>query len=96
VQVIEARGLSLPSEHIMSLFGANLLTLATVTGDPSPVSARTGIEQGSMSPKWNQELVFPDVCVSHTLTLTVLNHRRLAADSPLGQVQTFQTGISTK
>ena len=67
-------------------FGANLFILATVTGDSSSVGARTEMQQGNLSPRWNQEVVFPDVALTHTLTLTVFAHRRLAADSAVGQV----------
>ncbi len=86
LQVLEARGLSLPHEQMPSLFGANLFALATVTGESSSISARTEMQQGTMSPKWNQELVFPDVTLTHSLTVTVFAHRRLTADSAVGQV----------
>ncbi len=86
LQIIEARGLSLPTDHMPSIFGPNLYTMAMVTGDFSSTSARTQMHQGDHAPRWNQEVVFPDVGLAYRLTLTVLIHRRLGAGSPVGQV----------
>ena len=68
------------------MFGPNLYTMVTVTGDFSSISARTQMHQGDHSPRWNQEVVFQDVGLAHRLILTVLIHRRLGADSSVGQV----------
>lgn len=85
VQVLEGKDIN-PSLDLMNSFHAmDTYVQITVTSELGSMTCNTRSERGGRDPKWNQTLGFSDVPLGSTITLNLLDKKKLTADVLLGQ-----------
>ena len=86
LQVLEARNIAAPNDLLRAFKSINAFVILSVSTEAGLTSQQTQVQKNTLEPRWHEQLIFKDISAADSVSLALMDRKRLTSDSQLGQV----------